>query len=229
VTRHDTRRPLALHVNGVWVQVGAEPRRTLADTLREDLGLTGTHLGCEQGVCGSCTILLDGEPVRSCLVLAAQADGRSVRTVEGLAREDGELHPLQAAFVECHALQCGFCTPGFLMLLAGTIEADPAVPDAVLLQVVSSNLCRCTGYAPIVDAARSARDRGLPPPPGTPSDALAAPGADAAAPRARRTRSPWAARQAALGLSVAVAAAVAAAVGVVVALRRRRLPGTRRG
>jgi aerobic carbon-monoxide dehydrogenase small subunit len=143
---------IALTVNGARVQGSVEPRRLLADFLREDLGLTGTHLGCEQGACGACTVLLDGEPVRSCLTLAVQVDGAEVTTVEGLAGPDGALHPLQEAFHEAHALQCGFCTPGFLMTLSSIAPGDlPRERDAAR-ELISGNLCRCTGYHNIVEA-----------------------------------------------------------------------------
>lgn len=146
---------ITLTINGKDYSVRVEPRRTLADTLREQCGLTGTNSGCEHGVCGSCTVLADGEPVRSCLMFAVQAQGKNIRTVEGLC--DGErLHPLQQAFIEHHALQCGFCTPGFLMLAAGVLEREPDISDADLLDVLSSNLCRCTGYQNIVKAVRAA-------------------------------------------------------------------------
>ncbi|MEU5026627.1 (2Fe-2S)-binding protein [Streptomyces milbemycinicus] len=155
---------ITLKVNGTERPLDVEPRRLLADVLRDDLGLTGTHLGCEHGICGACTVLMDGEPVRACLVLAVQCDGSSVRTVESLAGPDGEPHPLQRAFSAEHALQCGFCTPGFLMVAAGALEADPDLadkPDAVA-GVVGSNICRCTGYEPIrraiTRAAREQRD-----------------------------------------------------------------------
>jgi carbon-monoxide dehydrogenase small subunit len=149
------KSPLSLNVNGRSFDVSVEPRRTLADALREDCGLTGTHLGCEHGVCGACTVLVDGKPVRSCLMFAVQAKGKPIRTVEGLA--DGEtLHPLQQAFWEHHGLQCGFCTPGFLMLAAGVLEAEPDISDEDLLHALSSNLCRCTGYQNIVKAVRAA-------------------------------------------------------------------------
>ena len=151
------RHPVTLHVNGRAHAVTVEPRRTLADAIRDDCGLTGTHLGCEHGVCGACTVLLDGEPVRACLIFAVQADGRAIRTVEGLER-DGALHPLQRAFIEHHALQCGYCTPGFLMLAAGILERDPHADDAALTDALSSNLCRCTGYASILRAVRAAAD-----------------------------------------------------------------------
>jgi carbon-monoxide dehydrogenase small subunit len=144
-----------LDVNGRTHRVAVEPRKTLADTIRDDCGLTGTHLGCEHGVCGACTVLLDGEPVRSCLMFAVQAAGRKIRTVEGLA--DGErLHAVQQAFVSEHALQCGFCTPGFLMLIVGTLEKYPNIDDDTLREFVGSNLCRCTGYENIVKAAQNA-------------------------------------------------------------------------
>jgi carbon-monoxide dehydrogenase small subunit len=149
------RIPLQLTVNGAPYQILVEPRRTLADAIREDCGLTGTHIGCEHGVCGACTVLLDGAPVRACLMFAVQAQGQHLRTVEGLA-DGATLHPLQRAFMEHHALQCGFCTPGFLMLAAGELERDPAITEAALLDLVASNLCRCTGYRGIIDAIRAA-------------------------------------------------------------------------
>ena len=149
---------LVLTVNGEPRSVSVEPRKSLADTLREDCRLTGTHLGCEHGVCGACTVLLDGEPVRSCLMLAAQAQGHSVRTVEGLAAEDGTLHPLQQAFWENHGLQCGFCTPGFLMLAAGLLESDEPVTPEMIDDALSSNLCRCTGYQNISKAVHAAAE-----------------------------------------------------------------------
>jgi carbon-monoxide dehydrogenase small subunit len=159
-----SRHRVTLLVNGDRHHVTVEARRTLADVLRDGLRLTGTHLGCEQGVCGSCTVLMDGEPVRSCLVLAVQCDGTSVRTVEGLTGDtnaddpDDALHPLQALLGEEGGLQCGFCTPGFLMLLTGVLEERPDLDDEGLAHALSSNLCRCTGYAPIAVAARRARD-----------------------------------------------------------------------
>ncbi|MDE0335493.1 MAG: (2Fe-2S)-binding protein [Defluviicoccus sp.] len=149
-------RDVSFTVNGEAHTVRVEPRKTLADTIREDCGLTGTHLGCEHGVCGACTILLDGAPVRSCLMFAAQAEGAEIRTVEGLA--DGEtLHPMQQAFIDRHALQCGFCTPGFLMLAVGVLEREPDIDEDGLREALSSNLCRCTGYLNILDAVRDAR------------------------------------------------------------------------
>ncbi len=147
---------LVLDVNGESRSVRVEPRKSLADTLREDCRLTGTHLGCEHGACGACTVLLEGEPVRSCLMLAVQAQGHAVRTVEGLAAEDGTLHPLQQAFWEHHALQCGFCTPGFLMLAAGLLESAGPLTDEMIDDALSSNLCRCTGYQNISEAVRAA-------------------------------------------------------------------------
>jgi carbon-monoxide dehydrogenase small subunit len=142
-------------VNGDKRTIRVEPRRTLADALREDCGLTGTHLGCEHGVCGACTILLDGNPVRSCLMFAVQADGVQLRTVEGLA-QGGKLHPLQQAFWDHHGLQCGFCTPGFLMLAAGILEQYPDLGEAELREALSSNLCRCTGYQNILKGVLAA-------------------------------------------------------------------------
>ena len=149
-------REISLTVNGEAHTVRVEPRKTLADTIREDCGLTGTHLGCEHGVCGACTILLDGAPVRSCLMFAGQAEGCEIRTVEGLADGDA-LHPLQRAFIDRHALQCGFCTPGFLMLALGVLEREPDIDEAGLREALASNLCRCTGYLNILDAVKDAR------------------------------------------------------------------------
>ena len=144
-----------LRVNGKEYAIRAPARRNLADALREDCGLTGTHVGCEHGVCGACTVLVDGKPLRSCLMFAVQAQGKEVRTVEGLAQGE-KLHPLQQAFWEHHGLQCGFCTPGFLMLAAGVLEAQPDIGDEELKHVLASNLCRCTGYQNIVKAVRAA-------------------------------------------------------------------------
>ena len=146
---------LTLNVNGRSYQVRVEPRRTLADTLRDNCGLTGTHLGCEHGVCGACTILVDGQPVRSCLMFAVQCDGMELRTVESLADGD-RLHPIQQAFWENHGLQCGFCTPGFLMLAVGYLEQNPDPDDDELRAMLSSNLCRCTGYQNIFKAVKQA-------------------------------------------------------------------------
>ena len=150
------RVDVTLTVNWRDYALRLEPRRTLLDAIRDECGLTGTHMGCEHGVCGACTVLLDGDPVRSCLIFAAQADGGAIRTVEGLATGD-ELHPLQRAFMAHHGVQCGFCTPGFLMLATGILEREPDIGDDELLEVLSSNLCRCTGYQGIVAAVRAAR------------------------------------------------------------------------
>jgi carbon-monoxide dehydrogenase small subunit len=146
---------ITLNINGRNFAIQVEPRRTLVDAIREDCGQTGTHIGCEHGVCGACTVIVNGEPVRSCLMFAAQADGKKIRTVEGLARGD-ELHPMQRAFMDHHGLQCGFCTPGFLMLAVGVLEREPDIGDDELLDVLSSNLCRCTGYQNIIKAVRAA-------------------------------------------------------------------------
>ncbi len=147
---------VSFSVNGHREQIDVEPRRTLADALRDDLGLTGTHLGCEQGVCGACTVLLDGEPVRSCLMLAVQADGSALTTVEGLAAGTGELHPLQQAFADCHGLQCGFCTSGFLISALHLLTENPDPTREDIRAGLSGNICRCTGYVGIVDAVRQA-------------------------------------------------------------------------
>ncbi|MCC6305143.1 MAG: (2Fe-2S)-binding protein [Rhodobacteraceae bacterium] len=152
------KHPLELTVNGSRFTVEVEHRKTLADTLREDCGLTGTHVGCEHGVCGACTVLVGGEPVRACLMFAHQAAGRPVRTVESLAAGE-RLHVLQQAFTDHHALQCGYCTPGFLMLIVGAFERDPDIADGELIEVLSSNLCRCTGYQNIIRAVRSVQDQ----------------------------------------------------------------------
>jgi carbon-monoxide dehydrogenase small subunit len=149
------RHEITLIVNGRSHRLNVDPRRTLVDAIRDDCGQTGTHIGCEHGVCGACTVLLDGEPVRACLMFAVQADGRQIRTVEGLADGD-QLHPLQQAFIDNHGLQCGFCTPGFLMLATGVLEREPDISDEDLLDVLSSNLCRCTGYANIIKSVRAA-------------------------------------------------------------------------
>ena len=144
-----------LTINGEPARLDVAVRRTLADALREH-GLTGTHLGCEHGVCGACTVLLDDQPVRSCLVLAVQAEGRSVRTIEGLAR-GSELHPVQQAFHEHRALQCGFCTPGFVMLAVSVLEQQPGIGEHELRRALASIISRCTGYTPIVHAVRAAQ------------------------------------------------------------------------
>ena len=149
------RRTIRLTVNGTGVVREVEPRRLLADFLREDLGLTGTHVGCEHGVCGACTVLLDDASARSCLTLAVQADGASVETVEGLGRVDA-LHPIQRAFREHHALQCGFCTPGMLMTTLDLLRRHPSPTEREIRDGLSGNLCRCTGYAHIVRAVQAA-------------------------------------------------------------------------
>jgi carbon-monoxide dehydrogenase small subunit len=148
------RSEITLTINGQRHAIRVEPRRTLVDAIRDDCRQTGTHIGCEHGVCGACTVLVDGAPVRSCLMFAVQANGKEIRTVEGLAQGD-ELNTLQRAFMEHHGLQCGFCTPGFLMLITGVLEREPDIRDDDLLDVLSSNLCRCTGYQNIVKAVRA--------------------------------------------------------------------------
>jgi carbon-monoxide dehydrogenase small subunit len=145
---------LTLNINGRDYAIRVESRRTLADAIREECGQTGTHIGCEHGVCGACTVIVAGEPVRSCLMFAEQAAGKPIRTVEGLATGD-TMHPMQRAFMENHGLQCGFCTPGFLMLAVGVLEREPEITDEDLVDVLSSNLCRCTGYQNIIKAVRA--------------------------------------------------------------------------
>ncbi|MDF3310587.1 (2Fe-2S)-binding protein [Rhodococcus sp. T2V] len=147
---------IELTVNGERASIDIEPRKTLADALREDLGLTGTHLGCEHGVCGACTILVDGGPVRACLMFAVQADGSSVTTVEGMAADDGTLHPLQRAFCDRHGLQCGFCTPGMLMSALDLLHREVEPSRERIREEMSGNICRCTGYVGIVDAVEEA-------------------------------------------------------------------------
>jgi carbon-monoxide dehydrogenase small subunit len=151
-----TTRQVRLTVNGVEYDRSVEPRRLLSDFLRHDLGLTGTHVGCEHGVCGACTILVDGEPVRSCLMFAVQAHGAAIETVEGLAHSPERLHPLQQAFWDRHGLQCGFCTPGFLMTLKAVLREQPDPTEEQVRDAISGNLCRCTGYQNIVAAALDA-------------------------------------------------------------------------
>ena len=157
-----TKEIVSLVVNGSPREALAEPRRTLADFLREDLELTGTHLGCEHGVCGACTVLVDGLPIRACLMLAVQARGREVITIEGLER-DGQLHPVQEAFRDSLSFQCGFCTPGFVMTAVALIDEGRALTDDDVREELSGNLCRCTGYQSIVEgvllAARRAAER----------------------------------------------------------------------
>lgn len=147
---------LCVSVNGVRYERRVEPRLLLSDFIRQDLGLTGTHVGCEHGVCGACTVLLDGEPVRSCIMFAVQAEGHQIHTVESLAGLSGELNPLQDAFRTCHGLQCGFCTPGFLMMLTAFLRDNSNPTDDEIRDALSSNLCRCTGYHNIFEAAKLA-------------------------------------------------------------------------
>ena len=154
---HDQR--IQLSVNGTPTEAVVEARLTLADFLRERCGLTGTHLGCEHGVCGACTVLLNGAAVRSCLVFAVQADGMEVDTVEGMAAADGELSPVQAAMRDCHGLQCGFCTPGFVMSITALLRDNPDPTDEQIREGLSGNVCRCTGYQGIVNAVRLAAER----------------------------------------------------------------------
>lgn len=152
------KRSITMKVNGVEITSEVEPRVLLTDFVRDELELTGTHIGCEHGVCGACTILLNGEPVRSCIMLAVQADGCEVQTVESLAATSGELHPLQQAFLNNHALQCGFCTPGFLMTIISFLEENPNPTNEEIKVAISGNLCRCTGYTNIVKAVKEASE-----------------------------------------------------------------------
>ncbi len=147
---------VSLQINGALVQKQVEPRLLLVDFIRQEAGLTGTHVGCEHGVCGACTVLFDGAPVRSCIMFAVQADGHEITTVEGLAQSDSELHPIQQGFWEAHGLQCGFCTPGFLMTLVPFLETNPDPTEAEIREAISGNLCRCTGYQHIVQAVQKA-------------------------------------------------------------------------
>ena len=151
-----TSIPVRVTVNGVRYEREVESRLLLSDFIRQDLSLTGTHVGCEHGVCGACTVLLDGEAVRSCIMLAVQADGHDLQTVEALAGPNGELNPLQDAFRTTHGLQCGFCTPGFLMTLTAFLRDTPNPTDAEIRDALSSNLCRCTGYHHIFEATKLA-------------------------------------------------------------------------
>jgi len=153
-------RPIRVSVNGSPVEATVEPRLTLADFLRERCGLTGTHLGCEHGSCGACTVLLDGAAVRSCLVFAVQAEDAEVSTVEGVASADGELSPVQAALRDCHGLQCGFCTPGFVMSITALLRDNPHPTDEEIREGLSGNFCRCTGYQGIVNAVHQAAETG---------------------------------------------------------------------
>ncbi len=153
------KRSIAMTVNGRTYTGEAEPRKLLVDFIREDLNLTGTHIGCEHGVCGACTILWDGEPVRSCLLFAVQADGANLKTVEGMAPSPTELHPIQQAFWESHGLQCGFCTPGILMTVEHLLRENPHPTEREIREGISGNLCRCTGYQNIVTAVQLAAER----------------------------------------------------------------------
>ena len=150
--------PVELTVNGQRRQATVEARLTLADFLRERCGLTGTHLGCEHGVCGACTVLVDGAAVRSCLVFAVQVAGAEVTTIEGIGSEDGELSPVQAAFRDCHGLQCGFCTPGFVVSVTAFLRDNPNPTDQEIREGLSGNLCRCTGYQGILKAVEQAAE-----------------------------------------------------------------------
>ncbi len=151
--------PISVSINGKGYQHEVEPRLLLSDYIRQMAGLTGTHVGCEHGVCGACTILFDGKPVRSCIMLAVQADGHELMTVEGLSSDEKNLHPLQQAFWEAHGLQCGFCTPGFLMTLLPYLQDNPKPSEQQIREAISGNLCRCTGYQHIVDAAKLAAQK----------------------------------------------------------------------
>ncbi|MBI5650638.1 MAG: (2Fe-2S)-binding protein [Chloroflexi bacterium] len=151
---------IQLTVNGITHQRAVEARMLLSDFLRHDLGLTGTHVGCEHGVCGACTILFDGEPVRACLMFAVQADGHSITTVEGLAPDENHLSTMQSAFRDAHALQCGFCTPGFLMTLDAFLRENSNPTEEEIRLAISGNLCRCTGYQNIVDAVKRVAQNG---------------------------------------------------------------------
>jgi aerobic-type carbon monoxide dehydrogenase small subunit (CoxS/CutS family) len=153
---------ISLTVNGVKYERDVEPRLLLSDFVRQELALTGTHVGCEHGVCGACTILFDGEPVRSCIMFAVQAHGHELQTIEGLASPSGELNPLQAAFRNAHGLQCGFCTPGFLMTLTSFLRDNSQPSDVEIRDALSANLCRCTGYQHIFDAAKLASRSSVP-------------------------------------------------------------------
>jgi carbon-monoxide dehydrogenase small subunit len=152
---------VSLQVNGRHYEREVEPRLLLSDFLRHELGLTGTHVGCEHGVCGACTVLLDGQAVRSCILFAVQADGHEIQTVEGLATGPDDLHPLQQAFRDCHGLQCGFCTPGILMTLVPFLEENPDPSEDEIRHALSGNLCRCTGYQKIVESVQLAASRQL--------------------------------------------------------------------
>ena len=150
------KRDVRLTVNGVAYEASVEPRMTLVDMLRGELGLTGTHVGCEHGVCGACTVLMDGQAVRSCIMLAVQADGAEFMTVEGLVSKEGELHPIQQAFIEERGLQCGFCTPGFMMTIHELLQGTPDPTEEEIKDALGGAICRCTGYESILKSVRSA-------------------------------------------------------------------------
>jgi carbon-monoxide dehydrogenase small subunit len=149
---------IELTVNGVLRTARVPPRRLLSDCLRDDLGLTGTHVGCEHGVCGACTVQIDGRPIRACLMFAVSAQGHEITTVEGLTRPDGSMHPVQQAFQDCHGLQCGFCTPGFLTVVEAFLRENPDPGEAEAVEAIAGNLCRCTGYQNIVKATLRAAE-----------------------------------------------------------------------
>jgi len=160
VTSGEELHEVRLTVNGAARRAQVPARRLLSDFIRHDLQLTGTHVGCEHGVCGACTVLLDGAPVRSCLMLAVSADGAEITTVEGLTEPDGSLSPVQQAFADCHGLQCGFCTPGFVMSLTALLRDNPDPTDSEIREGLSGNFCRCTGYQGIIAAAHRAAELG---------------------------------------------------------------------
>jgi len=151
--------PIQLKVNGMAFKMEVEPRRTLLELIREDLELTGTKEGCSLGECGSCTVLLDGKPIKSCITLAVQANGREVTTIEGLEKPDGTLHPLQQAFIDHGAIQCGFCTPGMILTAMALLDENPRPTEVEVREAIAGNLCRCTGYQKIVEAILSAANR----------------------------------------------------------------------
>jgi len=154
-----SRRDISLTINGKATTGVAEPRMTLLDFLRDELHLSGTHMGCEHGVCGACTVIVNGEPIRSCLMLAVQADGNTVQTVEGLCQEDGEPGLLQDAFRDAHGMQCGYCTPGMLMSAHALLQENLSPSDEDIREAIGGNICRCTGYTQIIDAIRLAGER----------------------------------------------------------------------
>jgi carbon-monoxide dehydrogenase small subunit len=151
-----TKQHLRLMVNGIYYERDVEPRESLADFLRDDLGLTGTHIGCEHGICGACTLLMNGVSVRSCILYAIQADGHELTTIEGLTEPGNPLHPVQEAFSMHHGLQCGFCTPGFLMVVMEFLTSTRSPTEEEIREALSGNLCRCTGYQSIIDAVKAA-------------------------------------------------------------------------